>query len=122
MRLGMDFSSFDHMEKHLRYKVGPLASMVLIPMPILTYFSYQHLIYIHLPVSKKILWSFVQKLVDLKSSWKDMQELPGILQRLHVISDCVHFVLEFSARNVQEGSDKKLLGSKCELVAVMDTG
>lgn len=49
----MDFSSFDHMEEHLRYKVGPLASMILIPMPILTYFSYQHLIYNHFPVTEK---------------------------------------------------------------------
>lgn len=122
IQLGPDFISFAHMEVYLIYQVGPLPSMVLIPVRILTSpLSYQHLIHIYLPASEKLLQSHVQVLVDLKSNWKDIQELPQILQRLCVTSDCAHFSLEFSSRHFEESSDGELLvASKYELITGVD--
>lgn len=61
---------------------------------------YQHLTYIYGPV-------------DLKSNWKDIQELPHIACNLRLCS----LFLEFSLRHFEESSDGELLvASKYDLV------
>lgn len=43
IKLGPDFTSFAHMDEYLIYQVGPLPSVFLIPIPILTCsLSYKH--------------------------------------------------------------------------------
>lgn len=44
IKLGADFTSFAHMGEYFIYQVGPVPSVILIPIPILTYsLSYKHL-------------------------------------------------------------------------------